>query len=112
MPIHVNNLYTLWNDLLCHHWLTTITTDDDVNDNKKKYFSIKKSFPNKSTRLACIDDDQNNTNVDVTFYEKGILKSQITIQHNGLAGSSKAEEMKSYWKIKLDRLFYLASSKD
>jgi hypothetical protein len=81
---------------LCKHW------NDEKLRSKwlKDRFTIRKATTNKSLRITWND----NTNVEVNFYSKGVSKSQATVQHSKLGGSVQVESTRSYWKAALGRL--------
>jgi uncharacterized protein YndB with AHSA1/START domain len=64
-------------------------------------FSIRKTSPNKSLRISWIDE---RTSLDVSFYPKGPMKTQITVQHNKLTSAEDGEKMKVYWAAALEKL--------
>ncbi len=66
-------------------------------------FKISSKRENKNLRLEWQDK---KTRVDVEFYERGLGKSQITVQHRKLPDAKRADEMKTYWR---ERLAVLAS---
>lgn len=63
-------------------------------------FSVRKSTPHKSIRLAWGD----GSHVEVRLTEKGAGKTTVTVQHNKLPDSDAAELMKDYWAAALERL--------
>ena len=62
--------------------------------------TVRKANAEKSMRITWED----GTPVDAHFYAKGDRKSQVTIQHRGLAKKSDAEKMKKYWSERLAAL--------
>lgn len=64
-------------------------------------FSIRKATRDKSMRITWIDG---KTSVEVNFYAKGAVKSQVTVQHNKLASGAAIVRMKKYWAAALDAL--------
>ena len=62
---------------------------------------IRKETKNRSMRITWLED---NTNLELNFYEKSDKKSQIVAQHNKLKTKKGAEEKKKYWDIKLGQL--------
>lgn len=68
---------------------------------------VRKATPDKSMRINWPGEE---SNVDVYFYPKGGGKSQVTVQHNRLAGADEAERMKAYWGEALDRLKHAVES--
>ncbi len=69
----------------------------------KVKFKVSTKHENKTLRLEWTDKI---TRVDVHFYERGMGKSQITVQHRKLPDAKKADELKTYWR---ERLAVLAS---
>ena len=63
--------------------------------------TIRKSTLNKSIRFTWADG---KTHVDINFYDKGIDKSQISIEHNKLPSAREANRMKAYWGRVLTKL--------
>ena len=55
----------------------------------------------KSLRMNWIDG---KTTVEIQFYPKGEIKTQLTIQHSKIASLKKAEQLKKYWQQQLDKL--------
>jgi len=55
----------------------------------------------KSLRMKWIDG---KTMVEVQFYPKGEIKTQLTIQHSKIASLKNAEQLKEYWQQQLTRL--------
>ncbi|MDA1188624.1 MAG: hypothetical protein O2854_02925 [Chloroflexi bacterium] len=45
-----------------------------------------------------------SSTIEVQFYDKGISKCQVVIQHNKLPDADKAAEMKAYWKAALEHM--------
>lgn len=65
-------------------------------------YTVRGSTENKSVRLAWGEDG--GSSVRAEFYDKGVGKSQVTIQHTKLADSEEVAAMKQYWQEALDRL--------
>lgn len=65
--------------------------------------SFRKKTPEKSLRITWPD----GTSVHVYFTAKGDAKSQVAIQHAGLATKSDAARRKAYWGERLDALVEL-----
>lgn len=63
-------------------------------------FSVRKSTPHKSIRLAWDD----GSHVEVRLADKGAGKTTVTVQHNKLPDGDAAEQMKGYWAEALERL--------
>lgn len=67
----------------------------------KEKILIRKSSKDKFIRITW---SANNTNLEVNFYEKEKNKSQVVVQHGRLSDIKNAEEMKVFWKGKLEKL--------
>ncbi len=63
--------------------------------------TVRKATKDKSMRITWEDGKQS---VEVNFYAKGDEKSQVSLQHNKLAGAKGVEKMKVFWGEALDRL--------
>lgn len=64
-------------------------------------FTIRKATPRKSMWLNWKDGP---TRLDIHFYPKGRVKSQVTVNHTKLASAAEAPRMKIYWGDRLGRL--------
>ena len=85
----VEALFDAWNDPRRRkRWLAEV-------------IDIRKATPHKSVRFTWPDK---KTNVEVLFLPKGAGKTQVSVQHNKLAGLKAAARMKKYWGEKLDGL--------
>lgn len=62
---------------------------------------IRKSTKGKSIRIDWTDPE---SRLDVDFYPKGNVKSQVTVQQSKLADAKTAAKMKGYWTRALNRL--------
>jgi len=62
--------------------------------------TVRKATPNKSMRILWDD----GTRIEVNFYEKGEVKSQVVVQHSKLPDASAVEEQKRFWSEALGRL--------
>jgi uncharacterized protein YndB with AHSA1/START domain len=78
------------------------------NDPKRRFrwleeenITVRKATPGRSMRIAWKDGE---SRVDVSFYEKGAAKAQVTVDHNSLARRRDVERMKVFWTKQLDRL--------
>lgn len=88
-PLPLSSLFNAWtNETVRKKWLT-----EDIH--------IRKKTANKSLRITWVD---NVTSVTVNFYEKGIDKSQVVVQHAKLTDKDTAENQKLFWKSKLSKL--------
>lgn len=65
------------------------------------HINITQATLNKSMRISWLES---KTVLEVNFYPKGPLKSQVTVQHNKLASEVEATRMKAYWKAQLTRM--------
>lgn len=63
--------------------------------------TIRKATENRSLRITWVDG---KTTLEVMFFSKGPMKSQVSVQHSRLKNSKEAERMKSYWESQLARL--------
>jgi uncharacterized protein YndB with AHSA1/START domain len=63
-------------------------------------FSIRKTTPNKSIRIAWKDPQ---SNIEVYFYPKG-ERVQVTLNHSKLPDQSQAEKMKAYWTNQFEKM--------
>lgn len=62
--------------------------------------TVRKATRGKSMRLTWEDD----TPVDVYFWSKGSAKSQVQLQHRGLAGKEEADRVRAEWAERLSAL--------
>lgn len=86
----VTDIYEAWADeSVRNKWL------------REKGIEITAITPNTSVRMVWKDS---KTRVSVNFYEKGLKKSQVAIEHSKLINESSADEKKKYWKMKLEKL--------
>lgn len=60
---------------------------------KEPGVEVRKATPEKSMRLTWND----GSSVNVNFYAKGDGKSQVTIEHEKLAGQKVVAQRKKYW---------------
>jgi hypothetical protein len=89
VEVPISMLYRHWSDeKLRGKWLL------------KDKLTIRKETKDKSMRITWNDE----TSVDVYFYEKGESKSQVSVQHSKLADSEQVERTRVHWKAALDRL--------
>jgi CRISPR/Cas system endoribonuclease Cas6 (RAMP superfamily) len=65
--------------------------------------TIRKATANKSMRITWIDE-VTNLNLNVDFYSKGELKSQVVIQHSKISNAEFAEKTKLFWRNELNKL--------
>ena len=63
--------------------------------------TVRKATPSKSVRAMW---GKGASRVDISCYEKGAAKSQVTVQHSKLADQEEVEEMRTHWKAALERL--------
>lgn len=64
---------------------------------------VRTATREKSMRLSCTD----GTRVDVYFWSKGPGKSQVQIQHRGLADKKAAERVRAEWTARIAELVRL-----
>lgn len=62
---------------------------------------IRKQTPYKTLRATWGDDQ---THLNVTFYEKGERKTQVVVEHTHLTGAEDAETRKAFWTATLAKL--------
>lgn len=62
--------------------------------------TIRRATANKSIRITWPEGQD----VEVMFYAKSPVKSQVTVQHNKLTSAADVKKMKSFWAAKLDAL--------
>jgi hypothetical protein len=63
--------------------------------------TIRKTTTNKTLRSTWEDG---KTSLSVSFYAKGVAKSQVVAQHGKLPDAKAAAKMKKFWATALDRL--------
>jgi len=68
---------------------------------KDASFTIRKKTIDKNIRITWID---NTTSVEVMFYPKSDVKTQVVVQHSKLPSAKEAEQMKAYWTESLGKL--------
>jgi len=89
VAVPVEQLYAAWTDeTLRGRWLPGAA------------FVVRKATPHKSLRITW----QDGSSLDVLFYARGEGKSQVTVDQRKLPDPSAVEEMKAYWKERLDAL--------
>ena len=90
MPVPVATLFTAWEDEASRErWLG----DEPI--------TIRRATRPKSMRITWIDGQ---TNVDVSFWDKGPAKSTVQVQHSKLANREEVEAKRSFWRSALARL--------
>ncbi len=83
-------LYAAWSDEGKRaHWL------------QEPGILIRKATPKRSMRITWVDG---NSSLEALFTAKSETRSQVSLQHSKLPNASQAEQMKTYWTEKLDRL--------
>ena len=77
--------------------------DDNARSNwlGEAPLTVRKATPSKSVRATW---GGGASSVDISCYEKGAAKSQVTVQHSKLADQEEVEKMRTYWKAALERL--------
>jgi hypothetical protein len=68
--------------------------------------AVRKATPSKSMRLTWPD----GTSVEAYFLSKGPRKSQVAIQHRGIASKADSSRRKEYWAERLSALEALLST--
>ena len=87
VPVSTASAYKAWSEKRSRdQWLGETIT-------------VRKSTPKKSIRFNWSDD---NTSIEVDFYDKDTEKCQVVVQHSKLPTAAKAERMKKYWGVKLE----------
>jgi len=91
VPVSIGDLYKAWSNTRTRkRWLPDTIT-------------VRKANPEKTVRLRWADD----TPVEIYFASRGEARSQIAVQHRGLASKEDAERMKAIWSERLDTLVSL-----
>jgi hypothetical protein len=62
---------------------------------------IRKQTPLKSLRVTWVEDQ---TYLNVSFYEKGAEKTQVVVEHTKLTDAEDAETRKAFWTTALEKL--------
>jgi len=89
LPVPVGELFRQFNDAkLRAKWLG------------KEKLTVRKSTEPKSMRATWGD----GTNLEITFWAKGEMKSSVQLQHNKLADEAEVQARKAFWKAALERL--------
>jgi hypothetical protein len=89
LPVPIGRLYRAFTDARTRRrWLPGVELE------------FRKETPEKSLRIAWPD----GTRVHASFTAKGDAKSQVAIQHAGLATRADATKRKAYWQERLDAL--------
>lgn len=90
VPVNVDVLFTAWeDDASRRQWLG----DEAI--------TIRRATRPKSMRITWSDGQ---TNVDVSFWDKGPAKSTVQVQHSKLADREDVEAKRSFWRTALVRL--------
>ena len=90
VPVAVDALFTAWEDEVARRrWLG----DEPI--------TIRRATRPKSMRITWSDGQ---TNVDVSFWDKGPAKSTVQVQHSKLADRGEVEDKRSFWRAALGRL--------
>lgn len=90
VPINVDVLFTAWeDDASRRQWLGN------------ESIIIRRATRAKSMRVTWSDGQ---TNVDVSFWDKGPAKSTVQVQHSKLADRKDVEAKRSFWRSALARL--------
>ncbi len=90
LPVNVDTLFTAWEDDESRQaWLG----DEPI--------TIRRATRPRSMRITWINDQ---TNVDVSFWDKGPAKSTVQVQHSKLADRDDVETKRAFWRGTLTRL--------
>ncbi|MCY3748845.1 MAG: DUF4287 domain-containing protein [Chloroflexi bacterium] len=90
VPVPVDAVFTAWeNEVSRQRWL-----GDEL-------ITIRRATRPKSMRITWSD---NQTNVDVSFWNKGPAKSTVQVQHSKLADRDEVEAKRTLWRNALARL--------
>jgi hypothetical protein len=90
VSVPISKLYLAWEKkLIRNKWLS------------KPNMKIRNATVGKSMRVTWVDEE---TSLNVYFYNKGKDKSQVSVQHIKLKNSIEAERMKKYWDTNLSKL--------
>lgn len=96
VPVSVEALFTAWEDEASRrHWLGN------------EPITIRRATRPKSMRITWSDGQ---TNVDVSFWDKGPTKSTVQVQHSKLADREDVEAKRTFWRAALGRLAARLSS--
>jgi hypothetical protein len=90
VPVNVDALFSAWeNEEIRKHWLG----DESI--------TVRRATRAKSMRITWNGDQ---TNVDVSFWDKGPVKSTVQVQHSKLTDREDVEAKRSFWRAALARL--------
>ena len=90
VPVPVDALFTAWEDETSRQrWLG----DEPI--------TIRRATRAKSMRVTWSDGQ---SNVDVSFWDKGPVKSTVQVQHSKLANREDVEAKRTFWRAALGRL--------
>ncbi|MDE2767911.1 MAG: DUF4287 domain-containing protein [Chloroflexota bacterium] len=90
LPVSVDVPFTAWEDEASRQrWLG----DEPI--------TIRRATRPKSMRITWSDDQ---TNLDVSFWDKGPAKSTVQVQHSRLADRKDVESKRTFWRSALARL--------
>jgi uncharacterized protein YndB with AHSA1/START domain len=86
----LDKLYNAWNDpVMRARWLLDAPVE------------VRKCTDGKSIRMTWT---AGGSNVDVGFYNKGVDKSMVAVQHGKLGSASDVKRQKAFWGEALERL--------
>ncbi len=89
VPVSVQRLFAAWHDPAARRaWLGDET------------LTVRRATPAASMRVTWGDQ----TNVDVTFWDKGAAKSSVQVQHSKLVDRADVETRRAFWRAALTRL--------
>ncbi len=90
VPVNMDVLFTAWgNEASRPRWLG----DEPI--------TIRRATRPKSMRITWSDGQ---TNVDVTFWDKGPARSSVQVQHSKLDDRDDVEAKRTFWRAALARL--------
>ncbi len=90
VPVAVDALFTAWEDEVSRRrWLG----DEPI--------TIRRAARHKSMRITWSDGQ---TNLDVSFWDKGPAKSTVQVQHSKLDDRDDVETKRTFWRAALARL--------
>lgn len=93
LDLPLKQLYKTWTDrIFAKKWL------------ELEQFAITTANQDKNIRAKWLPDD---SRLSIHFYEKGLEKSQMVIDHEKMNAQHQVEPMRAYWKSRLAQLIKL-----
>ena len=90
VPVNVDALFSAWeNEEIRERWLGN------------EPITVRRATRPKSMRITWSDGQ---TNLDVSFWDKGAAKSTVQVQHSRLADRDAVEAKRAFWRSALARL--------